>query len=140
MISSNLNDSIRQLALSGVGADEIAENFGLAEAEVLSVLAARKSTRSDSVIEKLEELAEDAVRVIQCVMHDEDAAPGDRLKAAMYVTDVAAGIRAPQAKLLPDVPVGLSDTLKAWMDTYHDNMKRASEAPAPRAHKQLIEV
>lgn len=140
MLSSNLNDSIRALAQDGVDAAAIAENFGLSEAEVLSVLAAKRATRSAEVLRKIESLGDDAVRVIADVMNDSEVHPVVRLKAAQYVSDVAAGLRTPTTHVLPDTPVGLADTFKKWMDTYTDTMRRAQETPKPTTYKQIIDV
>ena len=142
MISSNLNDGIRKLALDGVDACAIAEHYGISESDVVVVLAARKATRSKDVLAKLEDMGEDAVRVIRDIMDDPDVHPIVRLRAATYVTDVATGIKSPVTHVLPDNPAGLSDTFKAFMETYTDSIKRVTEAPAGNsgAYKQLIDV
>ena len=130
MISSNLNDSIRQLALEGVDPAAIAENFGLTEADVLMVLAARKATRTNTVIESLEKLGERAVDTISSIMEDPDVHPVVRLKAATYVADVATGIKSPVTHVTPDNPAALNKSFQQFMDTYLNNVKRAQEAPS----------
>lgn len=129
MLSSNLNDSIRQLALQGVDAASIAENFGLTEEEVTLVLAARKATRTNTVIEQLEQLGERAVNTISTIMDDPDAHPIVRLKAATYIADIATGIKAPVTHVTPDNPAALNKSFQQFMDTYTNNLKRAQEAP-----------
>ena len=130
MVSSNLNDSIRQLALEGVEPAAIAENFGLTEAEVLVVLAARKATRTNTVIESIEKLGERAVDTIATIMDDPDAHPLVRLKAATYVADIASGIKAPATHVMPDSPAALNKSFQQFFDTYLNNVKRAQEAPS----------
>lgn len=141
MISSNLNDSIRSLAQSGVEPEEIARSFGVDTEVVIAVLGARRATRTDKVKKRLEDMGEEATSVIQEILHDSEVHPLIRLKAATYVTDVATGIKAPAKNLLPDIPAGAATggLFKQFMDTYMESCKRATEAPSTTG-QEIINV
>ena len=138
---SNLNESIRSLARSGVTAECIAEELGISLESVDLVLAARRDTRkSNGVLERISERGDSAVDVIEQLMHDTEVHPVVRLKAATYIADIASGVRAPVKHVTQDAPVAgleLQKVFEAAFSAYGSAIKRAQETPQ---HGVLIDA
>lgn len=128
-VSSNLNLSFRALAKDGWEPERIAEEFGVSvESVQLALNAGRKPAAGNSTLDSLKELGGEGVEVIRNLMHDESVHPLVRLKAATYITDVAAELRAPEKTVTPDLPAAGAELAKVFshmQNAYLDTLKRA---------------